>query len=120
MEHVLVNFRAIAFILAGMAALALLELAVPLRARSRANRAHLAPNLALTFATFATNAMFNTELLLALARLERAGGGLLARMPLPPLALGALAVLALDLATYAAHVAMHRFPALWRFHRVHH
>lgn len=120
MEHVFVNLRAVAFILAGMAALALLELAIPLRARSRANRAHLAPNLALTFVTFATNAVFNTALLLALAQVESAGSGLLARLPLPPLAVGTLAVLALDLAYYASHVAMHRVPVLWRFHRVHH
>jgi sterol desaturase/sphingolipid hydroxylase (fatty acid hydroxylase superfamily) len=31
-----------------------------------------------------------------------------------------LAVLALDLSFYVAHVAMHRVPAFWRSHRVHH
>jgi len=29
-------------------------------------------------------------------------------------------IAALDLATYAAHVAMHKSPLAWRFHRVHH
>jgi sterol desaturase/sphingolipid hydroxylase (fatty acid hydroxylase superfamily) len=120
MELLLSNLRAMAYILAGMAALTLVELAVPLHPRSRANRAHLAPNLALTLLTFSTNAVFNSALVLALAGVERANGGLLARLPLPPLALGGLAVLALDLVTWAEHVAMHRFPLLWRFHRVHH
>lgn len=120
MEHILENLRTASFILAGMAALALVERVVPLQARGRANRAHLAPNLALTLLTFALNATLSTALVLGLRAVERSGGGLLALLPLPPLALGVLAVLALDLATYAAHVAMHRFPVLWRFHRVHH
>jgi sterol desaturase/sphingolipid hydroxylase (fatty acid hydroxylase superfamily) len=29
-------------------------------------------------------------------------------------------VLALDLSFYVAHVAMHKIPSFWRFHRVHH
>ncbi len=50
----------IGVILAAMAALALLESVIPLRARGRWGRAHLAPNLALTFLTFATNAALVT------------------------------------------------------------
>jgi sterol desaturase/sphingolipid hydroxylase (fatty acid hydroxylase superfamily) len=114
------NLVSIATILGAMALVALLESAIPLRARSAWNRAHLAPNLALTFLTFATNALFSGVLVLALARLEPAGYGLLQRLALPPLAQNALAVLALDLAFYVSHVAMHELPAFWRFHRVHH
>lgn len=33
---------------------------------------------------------------------------------------GLIAVIALDLLMYGQHVATHRFPDLWRFHRVHH
>lgn len=33
---------------------------------------------------------------------------------------GLLAVIALDLLVYGQHVATHRLPMLWRFHRVHH
>jgi sterol desaturase/sphingolipid hydroxylase (fatty acid hydroxylase superfamily) len=107
-------------ILAAMALVALVESAVPLHARGRAGRAHLGPNLALTLLTFATNLVMNAALLGALMALEARGVGLLPALGLPPLASGALAVLALDLSYYALHVAMHKLPVFWRFHRVHH
>ena len=120
MELVSSNLASIATILGAMAFLALLEVAIPLRARGPWNRAHVGPNLALTFVTFATNALFSGALVLALALLEPTGFGLLQRVALPPLAHVAVAVLALDFAFYVAHVAMHKLPAFWRFHRVHH
>jgi sterol desaturase/sphingolipid hydroxylase (fatty acid hydroxylase superfamily) len=107
-------------ILAAMAAVALLEAAIPLRARGRWNRAHLGPNLALTFVAFATNTLFGAALLAALFRLQGSGLGLLRLLPLPSLAADLAAVLALDLSFYLSHVAMHASPLLWRFHRVHH
>jgi sterol desaturase/sphingolipid hydroxylase (fatty acid hydroxylase superfamily) len=107
-------------ILAAMALLALVEAAIPLRARGRWNRAHLGPNLALTFLTFATNALFSGALVMALVRLETEGFGLLRLLALGPWVSAAVTVLALDLAFYVAHVAMHRIPAFWRFHGVHH
>jgi sterol desaturase/sphingolipid hydroxylase (fatty acid hydroxylase superfamily) len=109
-----------AAILAAMALVAALEAAVPLRARAFWNRAHLAPNLALTFITFATNALFGGALVLALVRLEAAGFGLLRLVPLAPWASAVLAVLILDFSFYVAHRALHAIPAFWRFHRVHH
>jgi len=114
------NLASIAVILGAMALVALLEGAIPLRARGPWSRTHLAPNLALTFLTFATNALFSGALLLALAWLAPSGFGLLQRLALPPLAHAVVAVLALDLSFYVAHVAMHKVPAFWRFHRVHH
>ena len=48
------------------------------------------------------------------------GTGFLRWLALPPLAAGVVAVMALDLAFYAAHVSWHAFPSLWRFHAVHH
>jgi sterol desaturase/sphingolipid hydroxylase (fatty acid hydroxylase superfamily) len=110
----------IASILAAMGIVALLEAAIPLHARGRWSRAHLGPNLALTFITFATNACFGAALVMALVALESRGLGLFRRLSLPPLASGALAVLMLDLSFYVAHVCMHKLPAFWRFHRVHH
>jgi sterol desaturase/sphingolipid hydroxylase (fatty acid hydroxylase superfamily) len=110
----------IAGILLLMAALALLEAGVPLHARSRWHRAHLAPNLALTFLTFVTNAVLGAALLGAIALFDARGWGLLPRLGLPPLGAAALAVVGLDLAFYLAHVAMHRSAFLWRFHCVHH
>ncbi len=109
-----------AAILVGMAALSLLEAAIPLRARGSAGRAHLGPNLALTALSLALNALLNGAILLALAQLERAGIGVLGALGLPPLAQTAAAVLALDFSGYLAHVALHRVPRFWRFHRVHH
>ena len=73
----------IAYILAGMALLSLLESAIPLHRRGRWNRFHLGPNLALTFLTFATNAIYGAGLVLVLAALERSGFGLLHVLPLP-------------------------------------
>jgi sterol desaturase/sphingolipid hydroxylase (fatty acid hydroxylase superfamily) len=107
-------------ILAAMAGLALVEAAIPLRARGRWSRTHLGPNLALTGLAFATNALFGSALVMALVQLEAEGVGLLRLLPLGPWASDAIAVLALDLSFYAAHVAMHRIPAFWRFHGVHH
>ena len=46
--------------------------------------------------------------------------GLLNAAPLPALAGAALTVLAWSLVNYWLHRAFHRWPWLWRFHRVHH
>jgi sterol desaturase/sphingolipid hydroxylase (fatty acid hydroxylase superfamily) len=55
----------------------------------------------------------------ALAAQER-GWGLLHLLPLPDALAALLALVLLDLAIYAQHVATHAVPALWRLHRVHH
>lgn len=107
-------------VLAAMALVALLESVIPLRGRGRWSRAHLAPNLALTFLGFATNALLGGALVAALRGIEARGLGLLQLAALPAPARTLVSVLALDLSFYLAHVAMHAVPALWRFHRVHH
>ena len=104
-------------ILAAMAAVALLETAIPLQARGRWNRAHLGPNLALTFMTFATNVLFNGALVMAL---HSNRFGLLHWFALRPPVTVVIVVVVLDFSFYVAHVAMHRIPSFWRFHRVHH
>jgi len=110
----------IATILAAMAVVAGIEVLIPLRARGPWHRAHLAPNLALTVITFATNLVFNAALVLVLARLARDGRGVMAALAWPPPVELVVTVLVLDFSFYVAHVAMHKIPALWRFHRVHH
>jgi sterol desaturase/sphingolipid hydroxylase (fatty acid hydroxylase superfamily) len=120
MEELRATLSSIGVIVTAMAALALLEAALPLRARSAWSRAHLAPNLALTFVTFATNGLMSAALVLALAAAEARGFGLLFAAGLPAWASTLAVVLVLDLSFYVAHVAMHRLPAFWRFHRVHH
>jgi sterol desaturase/sphingolipid hydroxylase (fatty acid hydroxylase superfamily) len=91
-----------------------------LRKRIAANRYHLGPNLTLTFITFATNLVMNAALVLALAWVQAAGFGLLNRVHVPLLWQIAIVLIVLDFAFYVAHVSMHKLPAFWRFHAVHH
>jgi sterol desaturase/sphingolipid hydroxylase (fatty acid hydroxylase superfamily) len=102
-------------IVATMVAASLLEFAVPLQ---RHNRAHLGVNLALTGLAFAVNAACNAGLVAALWRLK--DFGVVPLLRLPTAASIVVVVVALDLATYLAHVAMHKSDFLWRIHRVHH
>jgi sterol desaturase/sphingolipid hydroxylase (fatty acid hydroxylase superfamily) len=110
----------IILILAAMAIVAAIEVAIPLHGRGRWNRAHLAPNLTLTFLTFATNLALNVALLAVVVSFEARGLGLLGWLAVPAPAAGIIAVAALDLSFYAAHVSWHRYPWLWRYHAVHH
>jgi sterol desaturase/sphingolipid hydroxylase (fatty acid hydroxylase superfamily) len=114
------NLSTVAALVAAMVVVALLESAMPLHRRGPWHRAHLGPNLALTLITFATNVFFNAALVAVLARLQAGGFGLLRWWGLGPIAAGAVAVVALDFSYYVAHVAMHKVPAFWRVHRVHH
>jgi sterol desaturase/sphingolipid hydroxylase (fatty acid hydroxylase superfamily) len=111
---------AIAPILIAMTVLSLVEIAIPLRRRGSANNAHLGPNLSLTFVTLVMNFVFNTVMLIALAWLQAIHFGLLWRVALWPLAVPVVAIVLLDLATYLAHVSMHKVPLFWRFHSIHH
>lgn len=114
------SISTVGFILAAMAAFALIEAAIPLRPRGNWHRAHLGPNLALTFLTFATNLFFNAALVLTLMSLESVGFGLLHLLALPSMITAAIAVVALDFSFYVAHISMHKVPSFWRFHSVHH
>jgi sterol desaturase/sphingolipid hydroxylase (fatty acid hydroxylase superfamily) len=111
---------AVAPILIGMTVLSLVEIAIPLHRRGRANNTHLVPNLTLTFVTLGMNFFFNTAVLITLAWLQAAHFGLLWQLPLWPLAVPVVVIVLLDLATYIAHVSMHKIPAMWRFHSIHH
>jgi sterol desaturase/sphingolipid hydroxylase (fatty acid hydroxylase superfamily) len=110
----------VGIILAAMAVIAFIETVIPLHASGRRNRAHLAPNLALTLITFVTNALFNVALAAALMYFQANGIGLLQMFTLQPLTTVAIVVVALDFSTYLTHVALHRIPLFWRFHSVHH
>lgn len=114
------NFTTIAVLLGLMAVIAVVEAVLPLAARDRWARAHLAPNLALTSLTFTMSMVFGAAITLTLAWAEAKGLGLLNWYRIEPLWAAVIAVLALDLATYACHVALHKVPAWWRYHRVHH
>src|SRR5262249_32383145 len=110
----------IAAILLAMAVVAWIETVVPLHQGARSSGAHLGPNLALTFITFATNIVLNLGVLTVLAELPRLGFGLLNVLRLPGWLGAGIAILGLDLSFYVAHVAMHKVFAFWRYHRVHH
>jgi sterol desaturase/sphingolipid hydroxylase (fatty acid hydroxylase superfamily) len=114
------NLSAIGAILVAMAVVALLETAVPLHARDRWHGTHVGPNLVLTFITFATNFFYNAGLVLLLVWLAGRNFGLLRLAPLHPLVAAVIAIVALDFSFYVAHIAMHKVPAFWRVHRVHH
>jgi sterol desaturase/sphingolipid hydroxylase (fatty acid hydroxylase superfamily) len=114
------NLPSVGAILAAMALIALVEAAVPLHARGRWHRLHLGPNLALTFVTFATNVFLNAGLLLLVGWCQAAGYGFLPWLKLDPTLAGGFGVVLLDFSFYIAHVAMHKVPALWKVHSVHH
>jgi sterol desaturase/sphingolipid hydroxylase (fatty acid hydroxylase superfamily) len=117
---VLAGLSTVVMVLAAMGALALVEIMVPLHARGFWNRAHLRPNLTLTFIAFATNLVMNAVLLALLVWVEARDFGVLRWIGLGPLAAGAASIAVLDLSWYALHRTMHRVPRLWRIHRVHH
>jgi sterol desaturase/sphingolipid hydroxylase (fatty acid hydroxylase superfamily) len=114
------NFTTIAVLLALMAVISAVEVLIPLSGRSRWNRTHLVPNLVLTIATFVMSMFFGAAIILALIALQAAGLGLLNWYAIDPFWAIVAAVLVLDLSTYACHVALHKVPGWWRFHRVHH
>jgi sterol desaturase/sphingolipid hydroxylase (fatty acid hydroxylase superfamily) len=115
------NYAAtIGAIFLAMGVLAIVERVIPLRERTRWNRAHLGPNLALTVIAITLNLLLNIGLLLLLAATGGAGVGLLHWIALPLWAQVAVTVLALDLSFYVAHVVAHKVPLLWRYHRIHH
>jgi sterol desaturase/sphingolipid hydroxylase (fatty acid hydroxylase superfamily) len=110
----------LALIAATMLALALVEAVIPLHRRNAKHAAHVGPNLGLTAITIATNIVFNTALIAALGWTNLQGFGLLRLVELGPVLSTFLGILVLDLSFYVAHVAMHRVPAFWRIHSVHH
>jgi len=110
----------IGIIFGTMAILAIAEAVVPLQARPRWGKTRLGPNLALTAITILINLPLTVALSLALIWLDSIGFGLRHWLSIGTIGGIALAVVALDLAFYVAHVAMHKSRLLWRFHRVHH
>ncbi len=113
-------FSSVGLLLGAMAVLSLLEVLLPLRKRTAWSGRHVAPNLSLTFLTFATNLFLNIPILLGLAFLQARGWGALNVVALHPALEVLFGILILDFAWYVTHVSMHHTPALWRFHAVHH
>jgi sterol desaturase/sphingolipid hydroxylase (fatty acid hydroxylase superfamily) len=104
-----------------LAALFLVEQALPLRMRKRRLLGRLIVNACVSGLALAAAALIVRPAAASTLRWtsERPFGAVHA-VSLPPAAQFALAFLLLDLTFYWWHVANHRVPWLWRFHNVHH
>lgn len=103
-----------------MAIIALVEAVIPLFPRSALNRAHIGANLGLTAITFGLNFLMNGVLMMGALWVSGHSAGVIQWADLPIPAAIILTIIVMDLGTYTAHVAMHKFPFLWRAHLVHH
>ncbi|QJB69921.1 sterol desaturase family protein [Parasphingorhabdus halotolerans] len=114
------SMSAVGIILTSIIILSLVEALIPLRRRSDWSKRHLAPNLVMTFLTFATNLIFNIPFLFGLVWLQSRGWGLFNAVTLPTAITLLGTVIILDFAWYLTHVSMHKIPSFWRVHAVHH
>lgn len=107
--------------LGGLIVLALLEAALPAKARVMPRLSRWVTNLSLGGASsLAVRLLGPVTVAGAALAAQQSGYGLFNVVSLPGW-LTALAVLVfLDLAVWAQHLAMHKVPLLWRMHRVHH
>lgn len=105
--------------------MALLELAIPRRESGQVKMRRWFTNLAIA-GIDATVLRIMALLAVPVAAVAAAtwaqanGWGLLNWLDVPAWIGLPLALIVLDLAIYAQHVASHRFPILWRLHKVHH
>lgn len=106
---------------AALLALWLIESLAPMYHAARDRALHAARNLALGAANGVVATVLLVLVTVAIIEVCRAAGfGLLRWVEMPIVARWATALIALDLTHYAAHIAFHKMPALWRVHAVHH
>jgi len=109
----------VTIILGAMAVGALLETGVPMFAATSAKRGRRAANLALTALSFFSNWLLAS--LAALAALTLRPTGLMAAGGWPLWVETLVGILVLDFSVgYLSHRTMHMWPAMWRFHQIHH
>lgn len=102
-------------------ALTALEIRRPLRRAVEDKARRFMRNLSFSALAAVAIQLAEMPVVLWLATLvDRHGWGLLPRLGLPPAPRCVLAVLAMDYTLYLWHVIVHKAPALWRLHRVHH
>jgi len=102
-------------------ALAAWERRRPLRRQTNPHSGRLFSNLAIGLAGALVVAAVEGPITRKLADMaERRQLGLVRQLGLPEPAQRILSLLLLDYSLYLWHVLMHRVPALWRWHRVHH
>src|SRR4051794_17651900 len=106
-------------ILAVMAVAALIETAVPMFIAGRSRKTRRAANLGLTALSFLMNWLLASVAAIAALTLRPAGA--LARVGWPMWLEIVVGIVVLDFSVgYLSHRTMHAWPAMWRFHRVHH
>ena len=115
MQPIILN---VALLLALLLFFSAIEAAVPLA--TRPNVARRPANLWLMLCTFSVNASLTTLVAMAAILLPAQPSGIIGHSGLPALVVAIVTIIILDLVTYGAHFALHKFPWLWRIHRVHH
>src|SRR5262245_21880813 len=109
----------VSVILTVMAAAALIETAVPMFLAKPWQHARRTANLSLTALSFVTNWFLASVAALAAVWLRPAG--LLAGVGWPLWIQVLIGIVVLDFSVgYLSHRSMHMWPAMWRFHQVHH
>lgn len=112
---------AIPLLIATAGVLAWLERRRPLRRRREAEVPHVGRNLAVAaLGALALQVAERPVVSRVAAAVVRRRWGLLQRNRLPPALEVLLAVVLMDYTLYVWHVLVHRAPALWRAHAVHH
>jgi sterol desaturase/sphingolipid hydroxylase (fatty acid hydroxylase superfamily) len=109
----------ITVILTVMAVGALLETAVPMFGARAWKQDRRAANLGLTALSFVSNWLLAS--LAAMAALAWRPAGVMARLAWPAWAEIVAGIVVLDFSVgYLSHRTMHMWPAMWRFHQIHH
>jgi sterol desaturase/sphingolipid hydroxylase (fatty acid hydroxylase superfamily) len=103
-----------------LAGLGVMETLAPRRDGPAARARRWPSNFGLTALNIVALGTLPVSGLAAAVLAEQQGWGLLQRYRLPLAATLGAAFLARSFVSYAVHVAMHKVPALWRVHRVHH
>jgi sterol desaturase/sphingolipid hydroxylase (fatty acid hydroxylase superfamily) len=102
-----------------MAIGALIETVVPMFVASASNHGRRAANLWLTTTSFLSNWLLASAA--AIAALTLRPEGLMARLQWPVWLQIVTGIVVLDFSVgYLSHRTMHMWPAMWRFHQVHH
>jgi len=117
-NEVLIRLFSFALILAVMLAL---ELALPRRTIFQPRSLRWTNNFAITILnSVMLRLLFPAATVSVALYVEESEFGLLAGLGIPDFISIPLAIVALDLITYAQHRLFHEVPLLWRFHRMHH
>lgn len=101
--------------------MALLEIAMPRKQRVLSKGSRWITNISLVVIDTLALRLVMPILAVGMAHYaSERGWGLLALVDLPLWAEIIIAFLLLDMLIYAQHIAFHKIPILWRFHKVHH